>query len=113
MLAGLIRYRGLILNLSALLGSSYLLFTAGIFICNSKALSTTDIISNSQRYYLDVNQYFFERLSRYKSVFHLRRDDVIAQLCHAKSLAKKLYPYARMVELPGGHLVSHERTEEV
>ncbi|XP_009623778.1 uncharacterized protein [Nicotiana tomentosiformis] len=46
------------------------------------------------------------------SVIH-GRDDVIAQLCHAKSLAKKLYPYARMVELPGGHLVSHERTEEV
>ncbi|XP_055825577.1 uncharacterized protein LOC129894086 isoform X2 [Solanum dulcamara] len=41
------------------------------------------------------------------------RHDVIAQLSHAKRLAKKLHPYARMVELPGGHLVSHERTEEV
>ncbi|KAK4362923.1 hypothetical protein RND71_018164 [Anisodus tanguticus] len=46
------------------------------------------------------------------SVIH-GRVDVIAQLSHAKRLAKKLYPYARMVELPGGHLVSHERTEEV
>lgn len=46
------------------------------------------------------------------SVIH-GRHDVIAQLGHAKRLAKKLYPYARMVELPGGHLVSHERTEEV
>lgn len=41
------------------------------------------------------------------------RHDVIAQLSHAKRLAEKLYPSARMVELNGGHLVSHERTEEV
>ncbi|CAI9086918.1 OLC1v1020848C1 [Oldenlandia corymbosa var. corymbosa] len=46
------------------------------------------------------------------SVIH-GRHDVIAQLCHAKRLAQKLYPSARMVELHGGHLVSHERTEEV
>ncbi|KAL6518651.1 hypothetical protein OROGR_019153 [Orobanche gracilis] len=46
------------------------------------------------------------------SVIH-GRHDVIAQMCHAKRLAEKLYPCARMVELNGGHLVSHERTEEV
>ncbi|CAN4085699.1 unnamed protein product [Withania somnifera] len=46
------------------------------------------------------------------SVIH-GRHDVIAQLSHAMRLAMKLHPYARMVELPGGHLVSHERTEEV
>ncbi|KAL8550902.1 hypothetical protein ACS0TY_000108 [Phlomoides rotata] len=46
------------------------------------------------------------------SVIH-GRHDVIAQLSHAKRLAEKLYPSARMVELNGGHLVSHERTEEV
>ncbi|CAA0813029.1 alpha/beta-Hydrolases superfamily protein [Striga hermonthica] len=46
------------------------------------------------------------------SVIH-GRHDVIAQMCHAKQLAEKLYPCARMVELNGGHLVSHERTEEV
>lgn len=46
------------------------------------------------------------------SVIH-GRYDVIAQLCHAKKLAGKFYPSARMVELHGGHLVSHERTEEV
>ncbi|KAL9163099.1 hypothetical protein ABFS82_06G019700 [Erythranthe guttata] len=46
------------------------------------------------------------------SVIH-GRHDVIAQMCHAKRLAEKLYPSARMVELNGGHLVSHERTEEV
>ncbi|KAL3838061.1 hypothetical protein ACJIZ3_022652 [Penstemon smallii] len=46
------------------------------------------------------------------SVIH-GRHDVIAQLCHAKRLAEKLYPCARMVELNGGHLVSNERTEEV
>nr|XP_043617800.1 putative aminoacrylate hydrolase RutD [Erigeron canadensis] len=46
------------------------------------------------------------------SVIH-GRYDVIAQVSHARRLAKKLYPLARMVELHGGHLVSHERTKEV
>nr|KAJ0187744.1 hypothetical protein LSAT_V11C900477190 [Lactuca sativa] len=41
------------------------------------------------------------------------RSDVIAQVSHAKRLAQKLYPLAKMVELHGGHLVSHERTKEV
>ncbi|GKU89071.1 hypothetical protein SLEP1_g3262 [Rubroshorea leprosula] len=41
------------------------------------------------------------------------RQDVIARVSHARRLAEKLQPAARMVELPGGHLVSHERTEEV
>ncbi|XP_051138069.1 uncharacterized protein LOC127256222 isoform X2 [Andrographis paniculata] len=45
------------------------------------------------------------------SVIH-GRHDVIAQLRHAKRLAEKCYPWSRMVELNGGHLVSHERTEE-
>ncbi|XP_038984486.1 putative aminoacrylate hydrolase RutD isoform X2 [Phoenix dactylifera] len=46
------------------------------------------------------------------SVIH-GRDDIIAQLNHAKRLAEKLQPATRMVELHGGHLVSHERPEEV
>ncbi|CAM8887864.1 unnamed protein product [Rhodiola kirilowii] len=46
------------------------------------------------------------------SVIH-GRYDVIAQIYHARRLAKKLQPYARMVDLHGGHLVSHERTDEV
>ncbi|TQD94566.1 hypothetical protein C1H46_019811 [Malus baccata] len=46
------------------------------------------------------------------SVIH-GRHDVIAQIYHARRLAEKLHPVARMVDLPGGHLVSHERTEEV
>ncbi|KAK9914520.1 hypothetical protein M0R45_038294 [Rubus argutus] len=46
------------------------------------------------------------------SVIH-GRHDVIAQIYYAKRLAQKLHPAARMVDLPGGHLVSHERTEEV
>ncbi|XP_022548705.2 dihydrolipoyllysine-residue acetyltransferase component of acetoin cleaving system-like [Brassica napus] len=46
------------------------------------------------------------------SVIH-GRHDVIAQICHARRLAQRLYPVARMVDLHGGHLVSHERTEEV
>nr|GEW79010.1 alpha/beta hydrolase fold-1 [Tanacetum cinerariifolium] len=45
------------------------------------------------------------------SIIH-GRHDVIAQISHAQRLAEKLYPLARMVELPGGHLVSHERTKE-
>ncbi|GMY07551.1 putative aminoacrylate hydrolase rutd [Fagus crenata] len=46
------------------------------------------------------------------SVIH-GRHDIIAQMCYARRLAKKLHPVARMIELHGGHLVSHERTEEV
>ncbi|KAJ8435199.1 hypothetical protein Cgig2_028385 [Carnegiea gigantea] len=46
------------------------------------------------------------------SVIH-GRNDIVAQLCHAKRLAEKLHPYAKMVDLHGGHLVSHERTNEV
>ncbi|KAL7585514.1 hypothetical protein Lser_V15G43637 [Lactuca serriola] len=46
------------------------------------------------------------------SVIH-GRSDVIAQVSHARRLAQKLYPLAKMVELHGGHLVSHERTKEV
>lgn len=41
------------------------------------------------------------------------RHDIIAQICYARRLAEKLYHVARMIDLPGGHLVSHERTEEV
>ncbi|CAN7006352.1 unnamed protein product [Brassica rapa subsp. trilocularis] len=46
------------------------------------------------------------------SVIH-GRHDVIAQIRHARRLAQRLYPVARMVDLHGGHLVSHERTDEV
>ncbi|KAG2657992.1 putative aminoacrylate hydrolase RutD isoform X1 [Panicum virgatum] len=41
------------------------------------------------------------------------RDDVIAQLYYARMLAEKLQPAAKLVELHGGHLVSHERPAEV
>ncbi|KAL6877603.1 hypothetical protein ACP4OV_012818 [Aristida adscensionis] len=41
------------------------------------------------------------------------RDDVVAQLYHARRLAEKLQPAAKLVELHGGHLVSHERSAEV
>ncbi|GJN19644.1 hypothetical protein PR202_gb06939 [Eleusine coracana subsp. coracana] len=41
------------------------------------------------------------------------RYDVVAQLYHARRLAEKLQPAAKMVELHGGHLVSHERPAEV
>ncbi|XP_058181033.1 uncharacterized protein LOC131299490 [Rhododendron vialii] len=46
------------------------------------------------------------------SVIH-GRSDIIAQLYYARRLAEKLQPCARMIELRGGHLVSHERTDEV
>ncbi|KAI3802509.1 hypothetical protein L1987_30642 [Smallanthus sonchifolius] len=35
-----------------------------------------------------------------------QRRDVIAQISLAQRLAKKLYPLARMIELPGGHLLT-------
>lgn len=38
---------------------------------------------------------------------------MIAQIYYARRLAQRLYPVAKMVDLHGGHLVSHERTEEV
>ncbi|XP_062223471.1 uncharacterized protein LOC133922247 [Phragmites australis] len=41
------------------------------------------------------------------------RDDVVAQLYHARRLSEKLQPAAKLVELHGGHLVSHERPTEV
>ncbi|XP_021843120.1 uncharacterized protein [Spinacia oleracea] len=46
------------------------------------------------------------------SVIH-GRHDIVAQISHAKRLAEKFQPFARMVDLHGGHLVSHERTNEV
>ncbi|GAB4858498.1 hypothetical protein Ancab_009974 [Ancistrocladus abbreviatus] len=46
------------------------------------------------------------------SVIH-GRHDLIAQIRHARRLAQKLYPFARMVDLHGGHLVSHEKTNQV
>ncbi|PIA26779.1 hypothetical protein AQUCO_08900025v1 [Aquilegia coerulea] len=46
------------------------------------------------------------------SVIH-GRYDIIAQMYYARKLAEKLQPYARMVDLHGGHLVSHERPDEV
>ncbi|AQK88109.1 uncharacterized protein LOC100382751 [Zea mays] len=46
------------------------------------------------------------------SVIH-GRYDIIAQLCHAKRLAERLLPVARMVVPHGAHLVSHERPDEV
>ncbi|TKW38709.1 hypothetical protein SEVIR_1G133100v4 [Setaria viridis] len=41
------------------------------------------------------------------------RDDVVAQLYYARRLAEKLQPAAKLTELHGGHLVSHERPAEV
>ncbi|XP_057442885.1 uncharacterized protein LOC130734464 isoform X2 [Lotus japonicus] len=46
------------------------------------------------------------------SVIH-GRYDIIAQMYYAQRLAQRLYPAARLVDLHGGHLVSHERPEEV
>ncbi|KAJ6687497.1 EPOXIDE HYDROLASE-RELATED [Salix koriyanagi] len=46
------------------------------------------------------------------SVMH-GRHDIIAPIYYARRLAEKLLPVARMVDLHGGHLVSHERTKEV
>lgn len=46
------------------------------------------------------------------SVIH-GRGDVIAQVRHARTIARKLHPVARMVELSGGHLITHQHTKEV
>lgn len=57
----------------------------------------------------------YERLrtsSTLVSVIH-GRGDVIAQVRHARNIAKKLHPVARLIELPGGHLITHQHTKEV
>lgn len=46
------------------------------------------------------------------SVIH-GRYDIIAQIYYARKLAEGLQPVARMIDLHGGHLVSHERPAEV
>lgn len=46
-------------------------------------------------------------------IHNFNRYDIIAQLYHGRKLAEKLQPAARLVELHGGHLVSHERPDEV
>ena len=43
----------------------------------------------------------------------LYRGDVIASVKHARTITRHLHPVARMVELPGGHLITHQHTEEV
>ncbi|KAI5071588.1 hypothetical protein GOP47_0013839 [Adiantum capillus-veneris] len=46
------------------------------------------------------------------SVIH-GRGDVIAQVRHARTIARNLYPAARLLELPSGHLITHQHTKEV
>eukprot|EP00246_Nothoceros_aenigmaticus_P017056 TRINITY_DN807_c0_g1_i3.p1 TRINITY_DN807_c0_g1~~TRINITY_DN807_c0_g1_i3.p1 ORF type:complete len:135 (+),score=7.71 TRINITY_DN807_c0_g1_i3:497-901(+) len=41
------------------------------------------------------------------------RGDVIAQIRHGRHFAKKLHPVARWIELPGGHMLTHQHTQEV
>lgn len=90
------------LNQSALQDFWYQWFMAGIF-SNQKHHFT------SFAYHLRV---IF--LLRNLPVFSwMVRSDIIAQLYYARRLAEKLQPCARMIELHGGHLVSHERTDEV
>ncbi|KAJ4820958.1 alpha/beta-Hydrolases superfamily protein [Rhynchospora pubera] len=53
------------------------------------------------------------RLSGFPVAIIHGRDDLVAQLYHARRLAERLRPAARMVELHGAHLVGHERPDEV
>lgn len=96
--AGLIKCHGRKLSQSVLLDFLYPLFMAGS--CSTKMLNISPIWN-------------LDRTKIMTKYLWCCRYDVIAQLCHAKRLAGKFYPSARMVELHGGHLVSHERTEEV
>lgn len=45
--------------------------------------------------------------------FLLCRGDIVAQVKHARKIAEKLRPVSRMVELPGGHMITHQHTKEV
>lgn len=46
------------------------------------------------------------------SVIH-GRGDIIAQIAHARAIVEHLHPVACMVELSGGHLITHQNTDEV
>lgn len=39
--------------------------------------------------------------------------DIVAQVRHARKIAEKLRPVSHMVELPGGHMITHQYTKEV
>lgn len=41
------------------------------------------------------------------------RGDIVAQVKHARKIAEKLQPVSRMVEFPGGHMITHQHTKEV
>lgn len=41
------------------------------------------------------------------------RGDIVAQVRYARKIAEKLQPVSRMVELPGGHMITHQHTKEV
>ncbi|KAJ7299682.1 hypothetical protein O6H91_Y179100 [Diphasiastrum complanatum] len=53
------------------------------------------------------------RSSRFPIVVVHGKGDVIAQIRHGRNLASRLSPLCQMVELPGGHLVTHENNIEV
>jgi hypothetical protein len=46
-------------------------------------------------------------------LFLLCRGDIVAQVRHARKIAEKLRPVSHMVELPGGHMITHQYTKEV
>lgn len=53
------------------------------------------------------------RLARVRVVVIHGRGDIVAQVRHARRIAEKLQPVSRMVELPGGHMITHQHTKEV
>ena len=59
------------------------------------------------------SRYYIQRMVPFHLTYIICTYDITAQLCDAKHLAERLLPAARMVELHGAHLVSHERPDEV
>ncbi|KAL0012021.1 hypothetical protein SO802_007129, partial [Lithocarpus litseifolius] len=59
-----------------------------------------------------LNACWTHKLTR-KEIELIRSAGFLVLVIHGRRLAEKLHPVARMIELHGGHLVSHERTEEV
>ncbi|KAI3947334.1 hypothetical protein MKW92_015423 [Papaver armeniacum] len=48
-----------------------------------------------------------------KDIEAIKSAGFLISVIHGRKLAEKMQPYARMIDLHGGHLVSHERPKEV
>jgi len=82
-------------------------------VIHAQIIQTHIVHENENKHCTVTQMMLFVVLPNHGNIFFTFRHDIIAQIYYAKRLAQRLYPVARMVDLHGGHLVSHERPEEV